>query len=51
MVISAISLAMAASASERAGESFTPSPIMITVWPFTFSSRIKFALSPGSISA
>ncbi len=58
-VISAISRAMAApvemampaSASDRAGESFTPSPIMMTVRPAAFSLRTKAALSSGSTSA
>ena len=57
--MSAISLAMAApvemampaSASESAGESFTPSPIMMTVRPAAFSARMKAALSSGSTSA
>jgi len=46
-----VEMAMPASASERAGESLTPSPTMITVCPFSFSCRINAALSSGSTSA
>ena len=57
--MSAISRAMAApvematpaSASDRAGESLTPSPTMMTVCPAAFSLRMKAALSSGSTSA
>ena len=59
MVTSAISRAMAApsdiampaSASLSAGESFTPSPIMMTLRPFSCSARMNAALSSGSTSA
>ena len=59
MVMSAISRAMAApvemampaSASDRAGESFTPSPIMMTLRPAAFSLRTNAALSSGRTSA
>ena len=40
-------MAMPASASERAGESFTPSPSMMTLRPASCSRRMKFALSSG----
>ena len=57
--MSAISRAMAApvematpaSASDRAGESLTPSPTMMTVCPAAFSLRMKAALSSGRTSA
>ena len=59
MVISAISRAMAApslmaipaSASDRAGESLIPSPIIKTVCPSRRSREIYSALSAGSTSA
>ena len=58
IVISAISLAIAApvliampaSDSLSAGESFTPSPIMMTRRPASCSARINAALSSGSTS-
>ena len=37
-------------ASDRAGESFTPSPIMMTLRPAAFSFSTKLALSSGSTS-
>ena len=59
MVISAISLAISApsliaiptSAADNAGESLIPSPTIITVLPFFFSSSTKCALSSGNTSA
>ena len=46
-----VEMAMPTSASDRAGESLTPSPTMMTVRPAAFSSRIKAALSSGRTSA
>ncbi len=44
-------MAMPTSAAARAGASLIPSPIMATLWPPAFSSRIFFSLSWGRTSA
>jgi hypothetical protein len=44
-------MAIPASASDSAGESFTPSPIIMTFLPFSCSLFMKFALSSGRTPA
>ena len=46
-----VEMAIPASASDRAGESLTPSPIMMTVCHCARALRIKAALSSGRTSA